>query len=42
VIKQLNGEIVSIVYSQEVELSISIAEDADLSTLALYRVNLRD
>lgn len=38
-IKQLNGEIVSIDYSQEVELSISIAEDADLSTLALYRLN---
>jgi putative IMPACT (imprinted ancient) family translation regulator len=38
-IKQLNGEIVSIDYSQTVELSISIAEDADLSTLALYRIN---
>lgn len=38
-IKQLNGEIVSIDYSQEVELSISIAEDADLSTLTLYRLN---
>lgn len=41
-IKQLNGEIMSIVYSQEVELSICIAEDADLSTLALYRINLSD
>jgi uncharacterized YigZ family protein len=41
-IKQLNGEIMSIVYSQEVELSISIAEGADLSTLALYRINLSD
>jgi uncharacterized YigZ family protein len=38
-LKQLKGEIVSIDYSQEVELSISIAEDADLSTLALYRLN---
>lgn len=41
-IKQLNGEIVSIAYSQEVALSISVAEDADLSTLALYRVNQGD
>jgi uncharacterized YigZ family protein len=42
VIKQLNGEIVSIDYSQQVELSISIAENADLSTLDLYRINLSD
>lgn len=41
-IKQLKGEIVSIDYSQEVKLSISIAEDADLSTLALYRLNQRN
>jgi uncharacterized YigZ family protein len=39
-IKQLNGEIESIVYSQQVELRISIAENADLSTLALYQINL--
>jgi len=38
-IKQLGGDIKSIEYSQEVNLSISIAEDADLSTLALYRLN---
>ena len=38
-IKQLGGVIKSIEYSQEVNLSISIAEDADLSTLALYRLN---
>jgi uncharacterized YigZ family protein len=42
VIKQLNGEIVSIDYSQEVALNISIAEHADLSALALYRVDLSD
>jgi hypothetical protein len=42
VIKQLNGEIVSIDYSQQVALSISIAENADLSTLDLYRINLSD
>jgi uncharacterized YigZ family protein len=41
-IKQLKGEIVSIDSSQEVKLSISIAEDADLSTLALYRLNQRN
>ncbi|MEH6448898.1 MAG: YigZ family protein [Oleispira sp.] len=38
-IKQLGGDIVSVDYSQAVNVSISIAEDADLSTLALYRVN---
>jgi uncharacterized YigZ family protein len=42
VIKQLKGEIVSLEYSQRVELSISVAENANLSTLALYRVNLSD
>ncbi|MFQ3172190.1 MAG: putative YigZ family protein [Oleispira sp.] len=41
-IKQLAGEIETIEYSRHVELSISIAEDADLSTLGLYRVNLGD
>jgi uncharacterized YigZ family protein len=41
-IKKLKGEIMSIVYAQEVEISISIAEGADLSTLALYRINLSD
>jgi uncharacterized YigZ family protein len=41
-IKQLAGEIETIEYSQHVELSISIAENADLSTLSLYRVNLGD
>ena len=41
-IKQLDGDIVTINYSLEVELSISIAEEADLSTLALYRIDLGD
>ena len=41
-IKQLGGEISSIQYSQQVELSISVAENADLSTLTLYRANLSD
>ncbi len=41
-IKQLGGEIVALEYSQLVEVSISIAENADLSTLALYRVNSSD
>lgn len=38
-IKQLKGEIISINYSQQVKLSISLAENADLSTLALYRID---
>jgi uncharacterized YigZ family protein len=41
-IKQLAGEITNVEYSQSVELSISIAEEADLSTLALYRINSGD
>jgi uncharacterized YigZ family protein len=41
-IKQLDGDIVTINYSLEVELSISIAEEADLSSLALYRIDLGD
>jgi uncharacterized YigZ family protein len=41
-IKQLAGEIETIEYSHHVELSISIAKNADLSTLGLYRVNLGD
>jgi uncharacterized YigZ family protein len=41
-IKQLAGRVETVEYSQHVELSISIAEDTDLSTLGLYRVNLGD
>lgn len=41
-IKQLSGEIKSVAYSQQVKLSISIAADADLGTLTLYRVDQGD
>ena len=41
-IKQLAGEIISIEYSLQVEISISLAEDCDLSTLNLYRIDHGD
>jgi len=41
-IKQLAGEIISIEYSLQVELKVSVAEDADLSNLTLYRVDTGD
>jgi uncharacterized YigZ family protein len=39
-IKQLAGQILSINYSQQVELNVSLSKEADLSSLALYRINV--
>ncbi|MFT4908108.1 MAG: putative YigZ family protein [Oleispira sp.] len=39
-IKQLAGKILSINYSQQVELNVSLSKEADLSSLALYRINV--
>ena len=39
-IKQLAGQILSISYSQQVELNVSLSKEADLSSLALYRINV--
>lgn len=41
-IKQLGGEIINIEYSLQVEMSISLAENSDLSNLALYQINRCD
>lgn len=38
-VKQLDGEIINIEYTLQVEISISIAEDINLSSLALYRID---
>jgi uncharacterized YigZ family protein len=41
-IKQLAGEITNIEYTLQVEMNISLAEDSDLSTLSLYRIDQGD
>ena len=41
-IKQLAGEIISIEYGLQVEMSISLAEDCNLSTLNFYRIDHGD
>lgn len=38
-IAQLSGEVLNVDYQQEVHLKIRVSETADLSSLALYRVN---
>jgi len=41
-IDQLNGDIISVDYQQKVILIVELPEIADLSTLALYRINRDD
>lgn len=41
-INQLNGDIISVDYQQKVMLRVELPEIAELSTLALYRINRGD